>query len=273
MSSTEDPEGSRAISDLLAHTEPRSASVDITQNTMVDLPTQDLLVPEEQPTAPPAPPAPPVPPANTDIRITNTAAKTHHTGPTLEECISRLNLHITRSKPKLGKTLFQDINDISKYGDMAKSMISSLQVLGCELRLAVEFSVLTLYDLVVFIGMSSSYTLIKCKYLTINTDDSASMGSDMNKETLKKTLTEICDIYKLANKSGIKAVRYVNHTRGKKDVVTALDLEEVVKRCAPVGVSRIGTELYKRIILDFVLKPKIEMVKPLLVIIIASGTV
>lgn len=99
------------------------------------------------------------------------------------------------------------------------------------------------------------------------------MGSDMNKETLKKTLTEICDIYKLANKNGIKAVRYVNNVRGKKNVVTALDLEEVVRRCARVGVSRIGTELHKRIILDFVLKLEPAMVKPLLVIIIANGTV
>lgn len=154
MSSTVDPEESRTISDVLAHTEPRSPSVDVTRHTVVDPLTQDLLVPEEQPTAPPAPPALPVLPANADVRITDTAAKTYRTGPTLEECISRLRLHITVSKPKLGETLFQD--GISKYADIAKSMISSLQDLGCELRLALEFSVLTLYDLVVFIGMSPS---------------------------------------------------------------------------------------------------------------------
>lgn len=111
------------------------------------------------------------------------------------------------------------------------------------------------------------------KFLTINADDSNSMGSDENKETLKKTLTEICDIYRLANKNGIKAVRYVNNARGKKNVVTPQHVEEVVKRCARVGVSRIGTELHKKIILDFVLKPDPAMAKPLLVIIIANGTV
>lgn len=97
------------------------------------------------------------------------------------------------------------------------------------------------------------------------------MRSHTNKEILKKTLTEICDIYNLANDTGIKSVRYVNSSRGKKDVSTAPDIEEVIKRCASIGLSRIGTELHKKIVLDFVLKP--GMVKPLLVIIIASGKV
>lgn len=152
---TATPEESRTISDAPAHTEPTPASVDVTQHA-VDPPASDLVVLEEQPTASPPPPpsAPPAPPANADVRITDTAAKPHRTEPTLEDCISRLDLHITESKPELGKKLFQ--NDIRKYGDMAKTMISSLQDLGCELRLAKEFSVLALYDLVIFIGMSLS---------------------------------------------------------------------------------------------------------------------
>lgn len=161
MSSNEDlatatPEESHATSipEVPAHIEPTSASVDITQNTMDPPATQDPAVPEELPTAPPAPPAPPVPPVNADVRVTDTTAKTHHTRLTPEDCVSRLDLHITVSKPKLGEKLFQ--NGVHKYGEIAKTMISSLQDLGCEPRLAKEFSVLTLYDLVVFIGMSPS---------------------------------------------------------------------------------------------------------------------
>lgn len=224
----------------------------------VDTPTQDFA--EEQPIF--------QPPKTEEIIIGpgfGTRAE-----PTLEDCLSRLDIHITESKPDLGTKLFR--GDIRKYGDAARAMITSLVKLGCDPRLAIEFSVLTLYDLVVFIGIDIQFVHFGWnKYLTIDKDDSTSMGSNTNKETLKKTLTEICDIYNLANHTGIKAVRYVNNLRGKKDVSTAADVEEVVNRCAHVGVSRIGTELHKRIIVDFVLKP--VMVKPLLVIIIANGTV
>lgn len=210
------------------------------------------------------------PPPKAELILVEPTGRTHRAGPTLKECIYRLEMHVKESKPELGKRLFPD--DIRKYGDAASTMITSLIKLGCDPRLAIEFSVLTLYDLVVFIGIDIQLVHSDLeRHLTIDTDDSTSMGTDTNKETLKRTLTEICEIYNLANHTGIKAVRYVNNLRGKKNVSTAADVEEVVNRCAHVGVSRIGTELHKRIILDFVLKP--GMVKPLLVIIIANGTV
>lgn len=267
MFSNEEPilENSRRFSGATAasiYIERTSAPGDAPKRT--DTLTEDFT--EEQPI---------FPPTKAELILVEPTGITHRAGPTLKECISRLEIHIKESKPELDKKLFPD--GIREYGGAASMMITSLIKLGCDPRLAIEFSVLTLYDLVVFIGIDIQLVhsdLKKASYyrnLTIDTDDSTSMGSDKNKETLKRTLTEICEIYNLANNTGIKAVRYVNNLRGKKNVSTAADVEEVVNRCAHVGVSRIGTELHKRIILDFVLKP--GMVKPLLVIIIANGTV
>lgn len=103
-------------------------------------------------------------------------------------------------------------------------------------------------------------------------DDSPSMGSDANSKILTDTLTEICKIYSLANETGVKAVRYLNHRRGKGNVKVD-DVLEVVKRCAHTGLTRIGTELHRRILNDLVLKPKVDMSKPLLVMIVTDGTV
>lgn len=135
------PDDSRTISDYPAHSEPRSAPGDA--NYVANPPTQDPAILEELPT---------VLPAKAEVTVTDTAAKPHRTGPTLKECVTRLEDHITYSKPDLGKKLFQ--GDIHEYGSMAETMISSLIDLGCDSRLAKEFSVLTLYDLVVFIGIS-----------------------------------------------------------------------------------------------------------------------
>lgn len=250
-------ENGRRFSGATAASIYTSAPGDVPKRT--DTLTEDFA--EEQPI---------FPPPKAEMILVEPTGRTHRAGPTLNECISRLEIHVNESKPELGKRLFPD--DIRKYGDAASTMITSLMKFGCDPRLAIEFSVLTLYDLVVFIGIGIQLVHSDLeRQLTIDTDDSTSMGSDTNKETLKRTLTEICEIYNLANHTGIKAVRYVNNLRGKKNVSTAADVEEVVNRCAHVGVSRIGTELHKRIILDFVLKP--GMVKPLLVIIIANGTV
>lgn len=105
-----------------------------------DTPTQDFV--EEQSIF--------SPPKAEEI-IISPGFGTRRAEPTLQECLSRLDIHITESKPDLGTKLFR--NDIRKYGDAASAMITSLVNLGCDPRLAIEFSVLTLYDLVVFIGI------------------------------------------------------------------------------------------------------------------------
>lgn len=98
------------------------------------------------------------------------------------------------------------------------------------------------------------------------------MGSKVNEEILTNTLNEICKIYSLANKTGIKAVRYLNHRQGKGNVGLT-DVKEVIRRCAHTGVTRIGTELHRRVLGDLVLNPKVPMIKPLLIMIVTDGTV
>lgn len=98
------------------------------------------------------------------------------------------------------------------------------------------------------------------------------MGSKDNEKILTNTLGEICKIYSLANETGIKAIRYLNNRKGKKDVGLK-DVAEVVSRCAHTGVTRIGTELHRRVLGGFVLKPEVPMNKPLLVMIVTDGTV
>lgn len=92
------------------------------------------------------------PPAKEEVAPVATGTDPQPTEPTLTDCVDRLNIHITESKKFLGRGLFQD--GIDKYGEAAETMTSRLIGLGCEPRLALEFSVLTLYDLVIFIGMS-----------------------------------------------------------------------------------------------------------------------
>lgn len=114
------------------------------------------------------------------------------------------------------------------------------------------------------------------------TDDSTSMGSKENIETLKKTLEQILEIYSLANipkganaTDGIKSVRFINHRQGKGKFKNE-HLDEVVNRSSYVGVTRIGTELHRKVLLPFVLGEKLRpvtMTKPLLVIVITDGTV
>lgn len=98
------------------------------------------------------------------------------------------------------------------------------------------------------------------------------MRSEVNANILTNTLNEICKIYSLANETGIKAIRYLNNRKGKKDVKVE-DVGEVVRRCAHTGVTRIGTELHNRVLSSFVLGPGVTMSKPLLVMIVTDGTV
>lgn len=96
------------------------------------------------------------------------------------------------------------------------------------------------------------------------------MGKPEHKRILTNAMKEICKIYSLANDSGIKAVRFLNHRQGKKDVKLS-DVPVIMDRCAHTGLSRIGTELHRRVLDSLVLKA--DMSKPLLVIIVTDGTV
>lgn len=101
------------------------------------------------------------------------------------------------------------------------------------------------------------------------------MASGESTKTLRNTLKEIVQIYNLANENGIKSIRFINHHKGKGNVKLG-DLENVVDRCSRVGVTRIGTELHRKILIPFALgskEKKVTMTKPLLVMVITDGTV
>lgn len=89
-------------------------------------------------------------------------------------------------------------------------------------------------------------------------------------KTLQKILNAIAEIYNLARDRGILTVRFLNATKGKKNV-TVQTVKTVIKGHDYGGVTRIGTELKKKILDKFVLG--IEMKKPLLVMVITDGEV
>jgi len=151
------------------------------------------------------------------------------------------------------------LKNVDKYGELATDMVSKLIEMGCDgPEVAMDLSVLTLYDIVILI------------------DDSTSMASKGNIETLKNILKQICQIYSLANPTdGIKSIRFINHHKGKGKVKIE-NVDEVVGRCSRVGVTRIGTELHRKVLIPFALGSKektVAMTRPLLVMVITDGTV
>ena len=91
------------------------------------------------------------------------------------------------------------------------------------------------------------------------------------RDTLKQVLTEVANIYSLARTSGIRSVRFLNTKQGKKDVNPAR-VEEVLK-VQYYGLTKIGTELKRKILTPFVLKDGLTMEKPVLAMIITDGDV
>jgi hypothetical protein len=105
-------------------------------------------------------------------------------------------------------------------------------------------------------------------------DDSSSMKYDeggKRQDTLKQVLSEVASIYSLARTNGIRSVRFLNTKQGKKDVNSAR-VEEVLK-VPYYGLTRIGTELKRKILNPFVLKDGLTMEKPILAMIITDGDV
>jgi hypothetical protein len=110
--------------------------------------------------------------------------------------------------------------------------------------------------------------------LSIYYDD----GPGVRVGTLEKTLHAIADIYIHARPDGILSVRFLNDNKGRKNVKPE-SVYTIIKNHTCRGVTRIGTELERKILDHFVYEPKImlrelkAMEKPLLVMIITDGTV
>ena len=90
------------------------------------------------------------------------------------------------------------------------------------------------------------------------------------KETLIQFVDHITEIYLMANKSGILAMRFVNGYRGKKNWTGKS--REYLDRHDYSGIARIGTSLKEKILDRFVIR-NTNQSKPLLVLIVTDRAV
>ena len=90
------------------------------------------------------------------------------------------------------------------------------------------------------------------------------------KEILIKFVDHITEIYSMANESGILAMRFLNDSGGKKSWTGKS--QEYLDRHTFNGVTKIGTELKKKILDQFVIGNRNQS-KPLLVLIVTDGAV
>lgn len=87
---------------------------------------------------------------------------------------------------------------------------------------------------------------------------------------LQRLLNAIASVYSLARENGILTARFLNAPQGKKNI-TPRTVKTVMKGHDYAGITRVGTELKRKILDRFVLG--VEMKKPLLVIVIADQSV
>lgn len=89
-------------------------------------------------------------------------------------------------------------------------------------------------------------------------------------EQLQRLLGTIASVYTLAREQGILTVRFLNAPQDRQDVNDETS-RSVLKDHEFGGVTRVGTELKNKVLDKFV--SKVEMRKPLLVIVITDGPV
>ncbi|PUU80839.1 hypothetical protein B9Z19DRAFT_973419 [Tuber borchii] len=152
------------------------------------------------------------------------------------------------TEEQLGKNLKDSIQK-------GEEMVRTLVEMKCDVKVAIELTLLTLYDVAILI------------------DDSGSMILEENgqrKDTLIWLIKEISDIYSMANGPDAHTMHFLNTTEVKKGADEKW--EDYLGRHEFGGATRIGTELKKQILDEFVIGNSNQS-KPLLVIILADGTV
>jgi hypothetical protein len=92
---------------------------------------------------------------------------------------------------------------------------------------------------------------------------------------LEKLIEQICAIYELANDKGVNSIRFMNHYEGGINVCKKDHVKSIIDSSPYTGVSRIGTELQRRVLDEFVPRPggDMTMTKPLLVLTFTDGIV
>ena len=90
------------------------------------------------------------------------------------------------------------------------------------------------------------------------------------KKTLIQLIDHITEIHSMANESGVLALRFINSRGGKKNWTGKS--KEYLDHHSYGGVTRIGTELKKKILDKFAIGNSNQS-KPLLVLIVTDGGV
>ncbi|KAL0631443.1 hypothetical protein Q9L58_009688 [Maublancomyces gigas] len=199
------------------------------------------------------------PPPRVDLIPTadkDSTADTVSTVPTFkiteDECFNNFKKFIKREKSGL-KVFYPQDEDLKKPASAAKTMVEKLFDLGCKKEVALQLSILILYDMVMLI------------------DDSPSMETEQEGQrivTLKSTMKEITSVYDLANPKGIRSIKFLNAKKGLQNIKSS-NWRKKFEAHDYNGMTRIGTSLQKKILDKFVWESK--MIKPLLVMIITDG--
>ncbi|PUU79858.1 hypothetical protein B9Z19DRAFT_1045955 [Tuber borchii] len=141
---------------------------------------------------------------------------------------------------------------IKRGEEMARKLITEM---GCSREIAIDLTVLALYDVAILIPDSSSVIYEQ---------------NGARKKALIQFIDHITEICSMANESGILALRFMNHKGGKKNWTGKS--QEYLDHHSYGGATRIGTELKKKI-LDKFATGNPNQSKPLLVLIVTDGGV
>ncbi|PUU80836.1 hypothetical protein B9Z19DRAFT_973456 [Tuber borchii] len=138
---------------------------------------------------------------------------------------------------------------ITKGVEMARKLVG----MGCNIEVAKNLTLLTLYDVAVLI------------------DDSSTMKygeNGMRKETLIQFLDHITEIFSMANESGILAIRFMNSYLGKENWTG--ESRDYLDQHDYGGQANIGVSLHTQILMQFAFENPNQS-KPLLVLIVTDS--
>ncbi|KAF8248701.1 hypothetical protein K440DRAFT_642120 [Wilcoxina mikolae CBS 423.85] len=201
-----------------------------------------------------------------------------------------LNDFIATEKEGLvvGQQLLEELDTSKRVSEMCQG----LKELGCSGdEIALQFTALLLYDLVVLLGLDTHYFLFCRIDAHFHIDDSSSMdkayeqGKTSPVDTMQRVLKEVAKIYELArpgkdNKDrGIVSVRFLNTRQGLENVT--FDQAKMLKfKIKHNGVTSMATRLENKILQPYFDKQSpsqllqqtpFQPLKPLLVMIITDG--
>ncbi|PUU79854.1 hypothetical protein B9Z19DRAFT_977536 [Tuber borchii] len=136
-----------------------------------------------------------------------------------------------------------------------EEMVRALVGMNCGVEVAIELTLLTLYDVAILIDDSSTMILEE---------------DGQRKDTLIGLIKEISEIFSMANGPDAHTMHFLNTRQVKKG--TDENWGDYLDRHKFGGVTRIGTELKKQILDEFVIQNSNQS-KPLLVLILTDGAI